>query len=789
MKLYLEWLNEFIDITDKTPEELSNSLSLSGTEVAGIEYPWKYVQGAVVGRIRSTRPHPESERLLITEVDIGSREAVIVTSDMTVKSGEIVAVMPEGSSLSGEKIEKKEFLGVESEGMFLSLEELRLEDKSLTIMRLKEGRLGESVVEFLGLDSAVIEVELTANRGDCLSTIGMARELGAIYERKVEKPGVDESIESGEDPVLKVILRDSGCSRYTALLMNDVNISDSPLWMKKRLVAAGLRPINNVVDITNYVMLETGHPIHAFDVERIGSTEIVVREARNGEKLKLLDGKIVELDSNDMLITNGETPLALAGVMGGEDSGIYLTTKNVLLEVAVFDPVRIRKTARKLGISTDSSYRFERGIDYEDSLYIMKRLADLMKQLAGASVGSKIVDAGGVIKTEPINLRESFITQTLGGSVPIEKTTSILKNLGFKPEKTESGWKVIPPPFRAYDTKQEIDLVEEIGRIYGYDNFGNELPRILPISEGVPESLKRQKKLKELMVAFGFDEIVTYSFINPDEISRIDASVEHLDLANPLSMDMAVMRPSLIYNLLSATSYNYRRQNRDIKLFEVASVFDPKKEQGETTALGFVSTGRENPLDYSDKRVVDFFTVKGIVDEFFSLYGLTPSFSSFSTPWLEKGKAVSVEIEGVNVGFFGAVDISIADSLYEIKSGEVYIAELNLNLVESMMKKFAGAKKISPFPRVFRDLSFLVPHSVKYGDLEALISKTLEGTSFGEMRVSDLYNGKGIEPRYKSITVTLAFETFDRTLTDEEINCLVDLVLRETEKIGVKLRG
>jgi len=789
MKLYLEWLDEFIDITDKTPEELSNSLSLSGTEVAGIEYPWEYVQGAVVGRIQSTRPHPESDRLLITEVDTGSREVTIVTADMTVKSGEMVAVLPEGSALSDEKIEKKEFLGVDSEGMFLSLEELRLEDKSLEIMRLKEGRPGESVVELLGLDSAVIEVELTANRGDCLSTVGMARELGAIYEREITKPSVSESIESGEDPVLKVVLKDRGCIRYTALLMNDVNICDSPLWMKKRLVAAGLRPINNVVDITNYVMLETGHPIHAFDVERIGSTEIVVREAKDGEKLELLDGKIVELDSSDMLITNGETPLALAGVMGGEDSGIYLTTKSVLLEVAVFDPVRIRKTARKLGISTDSSYRFERGIDYEDSLYVMKRLADLMKQLVGASIGSKIVDAGGVIKAEPIYLRESFITERLGGAVPTEKTTSILKNLGFSPEKTGKGWKVTPPPFRAYDTKQEIDLVEEIGRIYGYENIENELPRILPISGGVPESLKRQKRLKDLMVAYGFDEIVTYSFINPEEISRIDNSVDHVDLANPLSMDMAVMRPSLIYNLLSATSYNYRRQNRDIKLFEVASVFDPKKEQGETIALGFVSTGRENPLDYSDKRAIDFFTFKGIVDEFFSLYGLAPSFSSFSAPWLEKGKAVSVEIAGLKVGFFGAVDISIADSLYEIKSGEVYIAELNLSLVESMMKKFAGANKISPFPRVFRDLSFLVPHSVKYGDLESLIAKTLEGTAFGEIRVSDLYKGKGIEPGYKSITVTLAFETFDKTLTDEEINYLVDLVLRETEKIGVKLRG
>ncbi|WP_367362301.1 phenylalanine--tRNA ligase subunit beta [Mesotoga sp.] len=789
MRLYLEWLGDFIDISDKSPEELGNSLSLSGTEVAGVEYPWSYVEGALVGRVVSTGIHPESERLQITEIDIGARKITVVTADLTVKKGETVAVLPEGSSLSGMKIEKKEFLGVESEGMFLSLEELGLEDKSLTILRLEEGRPGDSVVELLGLDSPVVEVELTANRGDCLSVVGLARELGAIFEKKITRPEVDESIQTGDDPFLKVKLNDNGCIRYTALLVDHVKIGESPLWMKKRLVAAGLRPINNVVDITNYVMLETGHPVHAFDVEKIGSTEIVVRKARNGEKLELLDGKTVELDNNDMLITNGETPLALAGVMGGEESGVYSTTKRVLLEVAVFDPVRIRKTARKLGISTDSSYRFERGIDYEDSIYVIRRLADLMKQLCSANVGSNIVDAGRVPELQHIKLRESYVSERLGGAVPPEKIGRILESLEFSVKRTDDGWKVKPPAFRAYDTKLEIDLVEEIGRIYGYDRIVNELPRISPISGGVPESLKRQKRLKDLMVANGFDEVVTYSFVNPEEIAKVNKGVDCIALRNPLSKDMAVLRPSLVYNLLAAASYNFRRQNRDIKLFEIASVFNPLEKQCETTALGFVATGRENPQDYSDKRVIDFFTIKGIIDEFFSLYGLTPAYKPSSAPWLERGKAVSVEIEGARAGFLGAVDPAIADSLYEIKSGEVFIAELNITLIESMMKEFAGAKKISPFPRVFRDLSFLVPYSIDYGQLEKLITDTLEGTFFNEVRVSDLYEGKGIEHGYRSITVTLAFESFEKTLTDEEINSLIELVLKETEEIGVKLRG
>ncbi|HOY27227.1 MAG TPA: phenylalanine--tRNA ligase beta subunit-related protein, partial [Mesotoga sp.] len=327
MRVCLEWLSDFIDIGDRSVENISRSLSLSGTEVERIEYPWAGLEGAVVGRIESVSVHPAGDRLLVTGVNTGERTLSIVTSDTTVKAGETVAVLPEGSLFDGKAIAAREFSGVRSEGMFLSLQELELEERSLHIMRLECARVGEDLKSLLRLDSPVIEVELTANRGDCLSMIGLAREVGAVLGLKTGRPPVENDIDTGEDPVLKVALNDTGCRRYSALLMDGVKIAPSPLWLKRRLVAAGLRPINNVVDITNYVMLETGHPIHAFDVDRIGSTKILVRNARNGEELELLDGRKVELNESDLLITNGETPLALAGIMGGEYSKIAATTE------------------------------------------------------------------------------------------------------------------------------------------------------------------------------------------------------------------------------------------------------------------------------------------------------------------------------------------------------------------------------------------------------------------------------------------------------------------------------
>jgi len=789
MRVCLEWLSDFIDIGDRSVENISRSLSLSGTEVERIEYPWAGLEGAVVGRIESVYVHPAGDRLLVTGVNTGERTLSIVTSDTSVKAGETVAVLPEGSLFDGKAIAAREFSGVRSEGMFLSLQELELEERSLHIMRLECARVGEDLKSLLRLDSPVIEVELTANRGDCLSMIGLAREVGAVLGLKTGRPPVENDIDTGEDPVLKVALNDTGCRRYSALLMDGVKIAPSPLWLKRRLVAAGLRPINNVVDITNYVMLETGHPIHAFDVDRIGSTKILVRNARNGEELELLDGRKVELNESDLLITNGETPLALAGIMGGEDSGIDVTTDRVLLEVAVFDPVRIRKTARRLGISTDSSYRFERGVDYTDSIYVLKRLAGLMEELCRGRVASKIVDVGRIENPEGISLRKTFVTERLGKELPDGEIERILTGLEFGVERRDGGWIVTPPAFRAYDTTQEVDLVEEIGRIYGYDRIDDELPRILPVSIGVPGYLKRQRKLKELMVANGFDEIISYSFMNPDEIRKVDEEISFVPLQNPLSMDMAVMRPSMVFGMLSAASYNFRRQNRDLKLFEIGSIFSPETGRREYTAVGFAAMGRENPLDFSDKRAIDFFTVKGVIEELFSLFGASPRFGQISRKWLEQGKAVSVIMDGREVGFFGAFSRTLADSLYDIKSGELYVGELNLTLIDSMRNEFTGSQRISPFPRVSRDLSFLVPSSLAYSELEGIIESSLEGTSFSEIRVSDIYRGKGVEQGFTSVTVTLDFESFERTLTDDEVNDCIAKVLDATSRAGVKLRG
>lgn len=789
MRIPLEWLREFTDISDKSVEELSASLSLSGTEVEAIEYLWGDLEGARVGLVESVSEHPKSDRLLVVRVNLSDETLTIVTADTTVRAGERVAVLPEGASLKGEIIASRNFHGIESEGMFLSLEELGLADRSTGIMRLEEGAPGSGLKSLLGLDWPVIEVELTANRGDCLSMTGIAREVGAINAQKVSRPSVSDDIPVKTDPELKVVLKEGDCQRYTALVLDNVNVRPSPFWLRKRLVEAGLRPISNVVDITNYIMLESGHPIHAFDLDRIGSKQIIVRSAREGEKLELLDGRVVELEEGELLITNGATPLALAGIMGGKNSGIDSSTTRVLLEVAVFDPVRIRKTARRLAISTDSSYRFERGVDGADSIHVMRRLADLMRELACAEPTSSIVDEGKPQEERIIELRRNFVSSRLGKVLPDLEIEKLLTRLDFKLSKTESGWKVRVPAFRVYDITQEIDLVEEIGRIYGYDRLEDVLPRILPVSAGVPDTLKRQAKLKELMVANGFDEVVSYSFINPEEIQRVDEKLECLHLLNPLSMDMAVMRPSLIFNMLSAASYNYRRQNRDLKFFEIASIFSPQADRKESTALGLVATGRENPLDFSDKRDIDFFSAKGIVQEVLSLYGLVGEFEPLDKSWLEKGKSVSVKVRQREVGFFGMFNPSMADKLYEIKSGELYLGELNLTFIDCMREEFKKPESLSNFPRVFRDLSFLVPLSVPYSQLEELLRETLEGTTFREVWVCDIYRGKGVERGFESVTVTLLFESFQGTLTDEQVNGYIELVLGALKKIGVKLRG
>lgn len=786
MKIPYEWLSDYINISDKTPEQIADSLSLSGTEVESVEYPWDYISGVVTAKILSVEPHPSADNLVVTKVDIGTDTSTIVTADTSVKAGEYVCVIKPGGKIEDLKIKARKLRGIESEGMFISLEELKLEENSEKVYRFPEAvETGNDIKDLFKLNSGVIEVEITANRGDCLSINGIARELGAIYDKPVSASS--SSTKTGTGKTMNVEVKTDGCVRYTGLIVDNIDIKPSPLWMRRRLVAAGLRPINNVVDITNYVMLETGHPVHAFDLEEIKTDTILIRDAKPGEKLTLLDEREISLMESDVLITNGTHPIALAGIMGGLESGINGSTRTVFLEVAAFDPVAIRKTARRLGLSTDASYRFERGVDSGNSVEIINQLVQLLEDLAGGKVVSDLIDVGGPLEKTSIHLRKWFVDQVLGTVVPIKKVESILVSLGFELIEKGDGWEVKCPLYRN-DIYQEIDLIEEIGRIYGYDHIESELPRISPVGGGLPYELKKNAKLRNLVEAHGFDEILTYGFINPETIGKIDNEKEFIQLRNPLSLDMAALRPSMIYGLLESASYNYRRQNKDLRFYEVGKIFNTGSKR-EKSALGLLAIGRKNPIDYTDRREVDFYSMKGIINDILSYLGVDCEFKASSEKFLEKRASADIYVNGEKVGYVGIFNTELADNLYEIKTDEVLISQIDIQAVDEL--KISGKKaisKISPFPRVFRDLSFLIPLGLTFDKIEKAIEEA-EAKDISEITIADVYSGKGIPEGYTSLTITITFESFKGTLTDERVNRGISRIVSNIGKLGASLRG
>ncbi|MFW6119321.1 MAG: phenylalanine--tRNA ligase subunit beta [Petrotogales bacterium] len=782
MRYPVEWVKDIVKLPDISDKELSKILSLSGTEVESIEYPWSYIEGAVSARIESVADHPDADNLVITEVNTGKEKAIIVTSDNTVEEGDYVIVILKGGKIWDLEIREREFQGKISEGMFISLEEMKFEEKSERVFRFKEPvELGIDVKKLLKLSSPVIEVELTANRGDCLSILGISREFSAIFNEDINLPSTKYAPEGNEK--LSVKINDDGCIRYTALMLDNIEIKPSPLWLKRRLISAGLRPINNVVDITNYIMLETGHPVHAFDVEKIGASKIVVRSSKNNEKITLLDGTVVELKPDDLLITNGKEPLALAGIMGGVNSGISERTKKVLLEVAVFDPIRIRKTSRRLGITTDSSYRFERGVDSENSEYVIKRLADLLIDLADAKPVTKIVDEGTTFKRKKIHLRKWKVDQVLGSVISIDSISEILKKLGFSVLENGDGWDITVPSHR-FDIEKENDLVEEVGRIYGYDRIPSKIPELLAKGAGIPVELKKIKKIKYVLSGLGFFEAITYSFINPEGPEKLGQAYKMLK--NPLSLDMAALRPSLVHGLMDVASYNIRRQNFDLKLFEVGNTFTSRSK--EKRVLGLLETGLENPEDYTDKREISFYSFKGKLETILESLGYDFGFSKSEEPFLEERASFDINFDGRKVGFAGIMDARIVEKEYNIKNQDIFLAEFELIELKSKNKISREKFFISQYPRVFRDLSFIMKQDMPYEKIkDAVVSNSDKILS--EIKLKDIYTGKGIPEGEKSLTITLIFESFNETLKDEKVNTVVNKIVEAIEDLGVKLRG
>ncbi len=779
MRISLEWLNEYINVSR---EEVLERLPKLGFDIDDNGPVFPVTGPIVVGRIEKVEKHPKAEKLVVCNVNIGNEHRTILTADTSVEAGKYVYVALEGSKLAnGVEIQRREMRGIISEGMLCSLEELGLAEKSEHVyMTDEELPIGEDVIKLLKLSDWYFEMEITPNRPDCLSYFGTVRELSAGLKRTPKFP-VPAVKCDGNDKV-EVIIESDGCWRYTARVIRNVKVGPSPLWLQKRLIASGLRPINNIVDITNYVMLETGHPVHAFDLKKLNG-KIVVRDAQPGEKMLLLDGKTYEFAGGEVLITDGEKLLALGGIMGGEESGISDSTTDVLLEVAMFDPVRIRRTSRRLGVSSDSSYRFERGVDFDDAHFVIERLSELIQQLADGTPSSEIVD----VFKKKIEQRTIFVPKHLPKKVlgiEIKHIGEYIEPLGFEVEELKDGYNVYVPSFRYFDVSIPEDIMEEVGRIHGYDNLHSEPPRMLAIERGRSEKQKIRYEIKQLMTSMGFNEANTLSFTSSKLIEKLEIRGKGLPVSNPIISDFDTMRPSILYGLLESLSYNYKRQIKDVKLFEVGKVFalhDGKPYEQE--ALAFVATGRESDNDYTDKRTITFYTFKGILDEIFIRFGVEVSYEKASINGFVPTRCAFIKLGTEEIGFIGMLEPDIADKLYDVKD-EIYVAEVYVEKLYDAAKVQKTYKSIPQFPYIRRDVSYLIPVGLEIsGILEIYKSNPL----VEEVGIDDIYRQVG-EGQY-SVTVYAKFRHSERTLSDEEVDiALEDIKKQIKEKYGVNPR-
>lgn len=778
MRLSIDWLKDFITL-DKSAEEIADKLSLTGTNVESIIKPFDVEGKIVVGKVLNVEKHPNADRLIVCKVDIGNEIKTIVTGDLSVSEGDVVPVALEGARLFELKIVPRKMRGILSEGMMCSLAEFGLEEKSSGVYKFKEEvPAGTDVIEYFGLKDEVLDIEITPNRPDCLSVLGIARELSAIYDEDLNVN--EKNIEGTEDLPIDIRIESEGCYRYTARVIKGVKISESPMWLKRRLIAAGLRPINNIVDITNYVMLETGHPVHAFDLKNV--PQIVVKDAKGGEEVLLLDENKYKLVGNEILITDGEKILALGGIMGAEESGVKEDTTDILLEVAMFDPVRIRKASKVHGLMTDSSYRFERGVDPNDALFVINRLTELILELSGGTP-TKILDIypKKVEKTE-IEFDFDFTSKVVGEDIPVDIQKNILQRLGFE----INGNKVYVPTYRYFDVTRPIDLVEEISRIYGMEKIGSTPFKITVNSNSRTKEQKLRYKLKEALKAEGFLEALTLSFVSNDIVEKWKLADKVVKISNPINEEMSIMRPSLLYGLLDSLSYNYKRQNRDVKLFEVGKIYvEENGRPKDVEKVALVATGRINKKDYTDLRKLDFYNFKGYIENIADEFGIKLEFVPSNVEGFIPTRCAKILCNGEEIGVIGMLDDTLMDEVYDIKD-EVYALEI---FTEPLYRNYVEVKEYkesAQFPSVRRDVALLVPNDFLMGDV---IEKLFNYKYVEEAGVSDIYNGKGIEEGYKSVTVYCVFRAKDKTLSEEEVNKIWKKIKKDLiYKYPLKLR-
>ncbi|ARU88925.1 phenylalanine--tRNA ligase subunit beta [Pseudomonas sp. M30-35] len=784
MKFSEQWLRSWVN-PQVSREDLVARLSMAGLEVDSVSAAAGEFSGIVVGEVLSTEQHPDADKLRVCQVSNGAETFQIVCGAPNVRPGLKIPFAMIGAVLPGDfKIKKAKLRGVESNGMLCSAAELQISEENDGLLELPaDAPVGQDVREYLNLNDASIEVDLTPNRGDCLSLAGLAREVGALYAVPVTRPQVP-AVGAVHDQVRPVdVLAPQACPRYLGRVVRNVDLSKpTPLWMVERLRRSDIRSIDAVVDVTNYVMIELGQPMHAFDLEQINGG-IRVRMAEEGEKLVLLDGQEVTLRSDTLVIADHQRALAIAGVMGGEHSGVADTTRDLFLEAAFFDTIAIAGKARSYGLHTDSSHRFERGVDSQLAREAMERATALLLDIVGGEPGPviEVASDADLPNVAPVTLRSERIEQMLGLKMDDAEVVGLLTGLGLGVSADGAGqWQVSVPSHR-FDISLEVDLIEELARLYGYNRLPVRYPQARLAPQTKAEAAVELPALRRLLVARGYQEAITYSFIDPKMFELFTPGVEPLMLANPISTDMAAMRSSLWPGLIKALEHNLNRQQPRVRLFESGLRFVGQLEGLKQEAmLAGVITGRRLPEGWAHGRDdVDFYDIKADVEALLASAGAADAFSFVSGehPALHPGQTARIERDGRLVGYVGAIHPELAKKLDIDQS--VFMFELVLSEVaQGHMPAFA---ELSRFPEVRRDFALVVDREVPAASLLALIRETA-GEWLTDLKLFDVYHGKGIDPHRKSLAVGLTWQHPSRTLNDDEVSTTTQNILTSLEQ-------
>lgn len=794
MKFSENWLRELVN-PDITTQELVDQLTMAGLEVDGVEAVAGTFSGVVVGEILSAEQHPDADKLRVCKVagsPDGDMQVVCGASNarpgIKIPYALVGAVLPPGEDGKKFKIKKAKLRGVESLGMLCGQTELQAGDDDSGLWELAlDAPVGADLREYLGLDDKIIEVDLTPNRSDCLSIEGLARETGVLNKADVSfsSPTVVESKSQEKFPV-SLVAADS-CPRYISRVIKNVDVAKtSPLWLQEKLRRSGVRSIDAVVDVTNFVLLELGQPMHAFDLAKL-SGGIQVRNAEQSEKLVLLDGQDVTLNANTLIIADESGPVAMAGIMGGLPTAVTGETKDILLESAFFNPMAIAGRARSYGLHTDSSHRFERGVDYELAEKAINRASEILLEIVGGEPGpiqrSELPDH--LPGSKEVVLKRSRIQSGLGFAIPDEEVVDILERLGLElKETTQSGWRFGVPSYR-FDISIEQDILEELARIYGYNNLPTTEMRIPAHLPNKTEAQTSQEAITAHLVARGYQEAITYSFIDP-KVHELFDTKPGVELLNPISADMSTMRTSLIPGLVNTLVYNLNRQQTRIKLFEKGLKFVEGADGViQTPMIAALAYGSKNDANWTSKaQEVDFFDLKGDLEALLSIGKSQIEFKKSSRNYLHPGQTAEVVINGNTAGVIGALHPQVAKKVGVSKN--VYVFELALHQVQSaVVPKFSP---LSKFPEVNRDLALVVDKGVLSAELETEISLSA-GDYLKKLKVFDVYIGEGIDPQRKSVAFSLTFQHPSRTLKEEEINdSVANILSRLSDQFNASLR-